>query len=481
MNRLKNHFDNYNGRYFGNLLVILLTRQRIIKTLVMVLTYLVIFNIVNKLSKNNNYYISILLLLCVPIPILAQAIVWTSGFANYVFSTGLFFVLAYLLFRKEKTSKILILILAFSSSLFLENMTIMLFVVSVIMLIYSIIKYTKIKKSNINKEKIKENKITNKLNEENKVVEEISLNKEKLKKSISLFTGSILGFITMFTNSVYFNIVDEKDSYRTMSFGIKETIKKFFNNFNYIFSEQMFSGAIILMTVLFGFITFLYIKQKDKNKKISCFFSLFLISYIYFLFKTVSPNSLPALKYMRVLDFFVSITYLLSIIGTIFVLDFNEEIKKRILIYISVIGLYTLPIMIVSPIGPRNIFFIYIMFILILQDLSKIIILDSNYIKIKPFLKIGILVTCAIYFLIYGHIYRIDQKRIEYLKKYPSEEVIELPEMPYKDYVHVINPVNPFFTHAFLSYHNRSDIKKIKLIKYEEWNKKYKELIYNEK
>ena len=54
IDRLNNFFSNYNGRYLGNLLVILLTRYRVIRALTLGVSYtsiiLLSFKIVNKKS-----------------------------------------------------------------------------------------------------------------------------------------------------------------------------------------------------------------------------------------------------------------------------------------------------------------------------------------------------------------------------------------------------------------------------------------------
>lgn len=86
--RLINMFRDYNGRYMGNLFVLILTRSNILKTLTMtaILFGIVYFSssIVNK--KLPLLYIALMFLLAIPSSILKQTVVWTSGFSNYVVS-----------------------------------------------------------------------------------------------------------------------------------------------------------------------------------------------------------------------------------------------------------------------------------------------------------------------------------------------------------------------------------------------------------
>ena len=87
INRLNNFFENYNGRYLGNLLVLLLTRHRMLRAIVIATCLTMIINFVSRtISKKNItiFLIVSLLMVLFPQPIFRQAIAWTSGFTNYV-------------------------------------------------------------------------------------------------------------------------------------------------------------------------------------------------------------------------------------------------------------------------------------------------------------------------------------------------------------------------------------------------------------
>ena len=93
--RLKTWFDNYSGRYVGNLIVLALTRSKILKTVVMSGTVTGIIVLINNITKKQRgaVWIITLLLVFMPVGLLKQSIVWTSGFANY--ATSIFFILLY--------------------------------------------------------------------------------------------------------------------------------------------------------------------------------------------------------------------------------------------------------------------------------------------------------------------------------------------------------------------------------------------------
>lgn len=72
LDRLDNWFDNYSGRYFGNLIVLALTRSNILKAVVMAFCLTGIIVLVNKLTgeQKNGVFIISTALVCLPIGIL---------------------------------------------------------------------------------------------------------------------------------------------------------------------------------------------------------------------------------------------------------------------------------------------------------------------------------------------------------------------------------------------------------------------------
>lgn len=97
LDRLHTWFDNYSGRYVGNLIVLALTRSNMLKSLAMTAAITGIIFLLERLIKERwSFYISIVLLICLPKAVLRQAVVWTAGFSNYV--TSIFFTLIYIVY-----------------------------------------------------------------------------------------------------------------------------------------------------------------------------------------------------------------------------------------------------------------------------------------------------------------------------------------------------------------------------------------------
>ena len=185
---LKSFFYDYNGRYLGNMLVILLTRFKIVRVIVMPVILIALCSQMSRFiakKRNYEYYTASLLLLFglafIPeIKIFSQTIAWTSGFSNYVTVTLLLVMYLNLVDtdiknpRKafyKKRELLMACVLGLISCLFMENITIACLLLGVTVNLYYI----------INRK---------------------FLNKRHLFYSFGTFLGALL----MFTNSSYLKV-----------------------------------------------------------------------------------------------------------------------------------------------------------------------------------------------------------------------------------------------------------------------------------
>ena len=132
--RLQSGFADYNGRYVGNLLVLLLTRAPLLKALLMSAVMVGLAYGVGRFVDEKNrslFWLSLLMIGLMPISVRAQGLVWTSGFTNYavpalgvvvyancfkeVFSEG---------YRPNKKLIVPLFLLGAFNSLIMENITI---------------------------------------------------------------------------------------------------------------------------------------------------------------------------------------------------------------------------------------------------------------------------------------------------------------------------------------------------------------------
>ena len=99
--RLNAWFDNYSGRYFGNLIVLALTRSNILKTIVMSACITLIVWMITKTNEGKWQMATLvtILIFTAPKAVIRQSIVWTAGFSNY--TTSIVLILLYGLFVRN--------------------------------------------------------------------------------------------------------------------------------------------------------------------------------------------------------------------------------------------------------------------------------------------------------------------------------------------------------------------------------------------
>ena len=85
--RIDTWFADYNGRYAGNLLVLLLTRSKLLQVLCISLSVVAICFLPLLFGKKKSLSmmaLSAMLILLMPHTIFVQSIMWTSGYTNYL-------------------------------------------------------------------------------------------------------------------------------------------------------------------------------------------------------------------------------------------------------------------------------------------------------------------------------------------------------------------------------------------------------------
>lgn len=410
--RLNTFFSNYNGRYLGNLCVLILTRSHILRAITMSLVITGILYLINKTIKIKKIYLIsyiILFLMIMPINIFRESISWTSGFSNYVMPTlGIIFTISYFFnkgFQKEETKSktiiisLILLIISFSVSLFMEHITIYNLILGIFLLIYTIIK-----------------------------------SKPNIPKAICYLLGSISGTITMFSNTAYQSILSQTDTYRQIENPSINTLLT--TLINEVLDLLVYNNYIILGIII---ILIIYIINKTKTKETPKIILTIILSLN--LFYLIITNLVPDFKEILNQGYLkLTISIVLYITLIISLKYIKKPYKNKILFLLISIIILAGPLLIVKPIGPRCFFIIYILYIfisLILIDYTKNI-LKLNYNKGFKITLITISTISLIYiFIIYGNIYIKDKQRLEYVKQnIKTEQKITLHRLPYEERLH---------------------------------------------
>lgn len=396
-----------NGRYLGNTVIILMAENRILRGLFMSIVLTFIVEIIARESKSKITFIWAIIL-CMPIVIFRESIPWASGFANYAIST-LFLLIDIYLIRKiydNKYSMLKILgssVIFYASCLFVENITVFLMIAIIILNIMYIIN-----------------------------------NKRINKGLLFTFVGTLLGFLTMFMHPVYSNIADGADTYRSFGSGISGIINCITNNFSSIIYKHMIFDSIIIMILVTGLMLIYYIKNNRKLKRpiVNLLFVYQILFISYAIIYHWSINWQILLSYTEYFNTIISIIYCFVLIATA-CLIYKKQEKKIILPYFIVIIGIIAPLCVVTPIGGRNFFSVYILETLIVCNLYKFANLKYDDI-INKISTIVLLVLVTYFLSIYAYVYRIEDRRLNYIKEQSSlgNKVIKVPDLPYGAYIH---------------------------------------------
>lgn len=462
MDRLHSFFADYNGRYVGNLIVILLTRSNILKTIVMALTiggtaYLS-YKMVNK-DRISLFVLFNILFFTMSRTIFRQGVVWTAGFTNYAISTLFIIVYFYLLSKaidKTATKKIQVgigiftFILAFCNSLFAEHITVYLVLIDLLILIYERIKNKKLNK-------------------------------------IALFhlIGATLGAILMFTNGAYGIIANNEDGYRSVPVdGISSIIEKIFENYTTVYTELITNNIllVIVLTILAVGLVFRYMKGDKITKRMRGFLyiiAMFLIGFaIYVVTKAINPSWFILLK-KEITQWFelgISIIYFISILIVACCCIEDKLVKNKVIFLWISISILTGQLFIVQPIGGRCFLPMYVLLSLIALELYNNLIRDDELERKINIVAITASLFIAIYYSsIFLYIHHIDTERSEYLisEANKGSKEIMITHLPYEQYLWTSIPFkdNDIWEDRMKLFYGIPEDVDLKIISLDKWNK----------
>lgn len=463
--RFENGFKDYNGRYLGNTLVLVLTRSNLLKSLFMTITYFGIGYLIKKIvNKSNNgiMIFSILMLFLINRCVFRETIVNTSGFINYSFN--MFLVLIFIAYIKDVFKKvnfkekwynlILLFLLGLSSTLFMEHITTYLLVLCTALCVYSYIKYKKIPKS-----------------------------------YLIYFAGVIIGSIIMFSNGAYMHVVKGDDFYRTVTTKQSMIVTMARNYFNKIqnnaFSLNLITNLVVSILMIILTCKFIDNNKISKWKKnflellnlISIFYSVFLIVGNYFDFNIVTGSSHYFVGFMTAI-------YCLALLLIILLIFFDKKnyfdkvVGYKLLFYMGSVVIVLVPLLVLTPVGHRCSLPALIFYILFASELYNLLIKDKDG-HISKILFTLLIIVLSSYLHIYHCVYLSNNERYEIIKKQVDDGMnpIYIRSTKYDKYIWKNNPVNDAFDKAFLLF-NGFDVKaKVEVLKPDDL--KYKLLFKN--
>lgn len=464
MERLKNGFSGYNGRYVGNLIVIVMERLPELvcalcqSAMMTCLLYLLYCLTGKKLIASA---ITIAFTIFLPLSMFSQTYVWVSGYANYIVS--LFILIVYLLiagkvymkeFQAKKVVLPVVFILSVLSQLVVENVTILLVSGIAVLNVIYLIQYKKISRD-----------------------------------YLVCLAGSVVGSIIMFSNNAYSAALssDTSVTYKKIE-GDFFSIPWFSQVWDKFTTETVklwfMENGILNMILCSVMILFCY-RAAVKFCKVWVSFYAFGLGYFVFCHFNGNWN-----YYFPFMQHIQGIYVLLFCLSIVFVIATNvTQTKFKFMLLLTLLSQIPLilPLVIANPVSPRCFVSTYTLFALFLGQLIYYM-MEQEWFFVKNrrqaekymtlALCTGIVVVFGLYSMIYGFMKEKAAERVEYILEQvdKGEKEIEIFYLPYSDkYTVYTNPRtdDSYWTANYRRYYKLPQNITFSYCKYEEWQEKY--------
>ena len=434
--RLDIFFDNYNGRYLGNFLVLAITRSKLLKVVLMALFYYVSCWLCYKYTnhkRNASLLLAMILFIFMSRSMFAQAVAWASGFANYVPSAVI--TVLYIIMVSNITAQDtpvykkylwpITFLMGLCGALFIENITVFNVFFGFAVIVFVAVRFKKF-----------------------------------YSVHIAFLIGAVIGAVIMFSNSAYLSVLKGTDGYR------KSTTGRYNLQGNgYFICEYLFGynyALCVVISVLLLVITVLFVKKSSCVKRKKCAIAAISVNGVCTLAICLRYVLMPRLLMNAVIT--VGIAYFISALAVILLCIEKQRVLKMILPFVCA-PISVLPLMVVSPIGPRCFYVSYLLSMLFAVDLFGYVVYESNIISNTNFkklfgaLSIASVAAVVIYTGIFATIYNHDKKRNEFalLQAERGEKQIVVSTLPNRSFVWTATPIEEIQNPRYKAFYGIDD------------------------
>ncbi|MEG1423498.1 MAG: DUF6056 family protein [Romboutsia sp.] len=442
-----NGFENYNGRYLGNLFEILITRSVLSKNIALSIGMIAIiwsvYKFVTHEAKDKYKTVLFLLvsILCLALPreIFRQTYSWIAAFINFI--PPVILILLYLIvingifddkninsntLKFPLWSTLLMIPLGISTQLFSEHTTVYTVLLAGFIVFYSFLKYKKFS-----------------------------------TLQIVYLVSTIVGAVIMFSNGSYSNAANNTDGYKQISTSVMSIVDLYVTQM----SDTLFLNNWLLNSSLAILCIIIIQKYKNKNNIIADTIGniqIFILSTysIYSVCNKTYPawNIFTNPEKTSYFETLYSLLFFICIISVILIYINNNGLKMKIfMIYASSLAV-AMPLIVANPIGPRCFFASYIFTIIATLQLLVYILNDSNiYVDsfITPLISILVMIV-VFYSSIFIDVGIAEKERVETINNAVSngQSSITLYKLPYDDYFWITVPSNEHWEMYFKEFYN---------------------------
>lgn len=456
--RLEIFFAGYNGRYVGNLLVLLLTRSKLLDVLVMAASFTLVCFLSYQYTDDRSevlLLVAAMLYFLMPKGMWAQVAAWTAGFTNYVLSA--LFSVIFLVSVKEITGTELSVrkdtpgygvgmwVFGFLGALIMENITILNICISAAAIIWTFVKFRKYRYTDA-----------------------------------GFFFGSVIGACVMFSNGAYGRVVQGDDYYRYIPNGFREKVQFALNQsgkiLDYIIYDNLWFCAIVTALLL---ILAAWSIKNGKGKNRAMLAVIFHCGCILLIWNKVTLPNIFTMRF-QMKDYIAgfvpsacALLYILSIFIMVWCfVEKGRRFRMLLPLYCTVVSLA--PLLIVHPIGSRCVFIGYFLMIVFTVDLAGYICKKLDF--QKKWLRYLLVTIVAAQFLFYVHIFipihHYDTLRLDYIQEQAAagEKNILMCDLPNSDYLWVSTPFNDGWINKYKLFYKLDEDIVLNCIPYEEFD-----------
>ena len=462
MERLKIFFKDYNGRYAGNLIVMMLTRSKVLDALVMAASFLLVCHFSHAYSADKtsaSLLLAAVLFFIMPKSVLVQAVVWTAGFTNYMLSALI--TVGYLLFIKEITGNEIspvketpthcagMFILGFIGALFVESVTVFNICLAVASIFYMFLRFRTYRRA-----------------------------------QVGFLLGSIIAAVIMFSNGAYDRVAQGVDYYRSTPADLQETICVAVEHAEEILDYMIYDN--LLFSVIISGLLLILVLQCIKNGKCTLCGLLSAVLHVCSLLLICLKAPIVEKLEMRfvlegltksLIPILFALLYGVSIL--ILVLCVIEKGRRfRMLLPFYCIPVSLAPLLIVTPIGPRCVFLSYFFMIVFAADLfgyvRKQILPEEKW--TGKLLGLVVALQLLFYYSIFYPIHYYDTLRLDYIKVQAAEgkQTVVISDLPNNEYLWNSLPCFGNLSERYKLFHNLDENLQFECITYQELKSLYK-------
>lgn len=430
---LKEGFQSLNGRYLGNTLEIVAVRFPFFRYVSYSLCALGVIALIfqfttdmkcQQCDRSFSYLLIFLFMLLIPTTIYSQIYGWFAGFYNYVPATlcALYLLRCYLKLLEgwslDSWERRGALFVALIGQWFMENMTIFNVVIVTLFIVGIWFKY-----------------------------KAISID------TIVLFFTAIIGATVMFLNPNYMEILAGHSNYQKISDSQHGMLSKVLGTLFSKFPDYIIFQPIVILTII-AVLLALFVRHRVVSRFQQCYYMIGLMSapvYTLFIRIPFDFQDKQADTGVALMNVIVGGLFFISVSMTILKVLPSGRMKRYCIALLWAIPVMVAPLLIVQPMGPRNFYAVYIIYVIITMGLlSKV--------NIRPYRFVLILTTMmATSFIIIFSIISIAQyQRIQSLETAiqhnPSLTSYTVERLPFESYMQHSSPYDEKKTEIFKTY-----------------------------